>query len=533
MNPSTRLRLSRTHRVVGMVATIPIVGWIVSSFVLHGVALTLPNGLQGVYELEPYHEAAVALEASGLVPPDSILGRLGADGLERIYWLRLETLGGRPAYVVKPGPYDLERTYDARTGERLDPLPDEMLRAIAGDHLVGTRVGEMEDGDEFNRYYTVDEVPAVVAVMEGAQPSDLVFSRASGRILRRTDPLAEAFHTAYLSVHVWQWGDSLRLFTSILYGLVGLALTLVALGYVLWWSRRDARARWTDSVRPARRVHARLAPVAGFLLATQMLVGAYLWFNLGLIEPRFRGQGSFAEEWSGGIAVTESLATPAEIARVVGVSPVGAPHRDAAPDEAATDGVATDGVADITAPATGSADPATEAGVHRPVQRYEWRAVGHRRLWLAYPARDANGIVVDAASGRVMDRLPEDLAAQAGSEVVEGVPAGPGVESTEYWMDFNARVPTYRFRFTDPDDTDVHVSQVTGEVVQRRPAIWRAFGPFLAYHTFGFTGNPWLDTILLTSLQLVILVMVVTGWRLAIRRGNEMNALSRPEHQRR
>lgn len=498
-----------------MVATVPIVGWIVSSFVLHGVALTLPNGLQGVYELEAYHEAAVGLESSGLVPPDSILRRLGADGLERIYWLRLETLGGRPAYVVKPGPYDLERTYDARTGQRLDPLPDEMLHAIADDHLVGTGVAEMEEGDEFNRYYTVDRVPAVVAIMEGEQPSDLVFSRGSGRILRRTDPLAEAFHTAYLSVHVWQWGDSLRLFTSILYGLVGLALTLVALGYVLWWSRRGARARWTDSVRPARRVHARLAPVAGFLLATQMLVGAYLWFNLGLIEPRFRGQGSFAEEWSGGIAVTESLATPAEIQRVVGASPAGEPDATAVPDLAAADAVA-----DITAPAAGSADDAaTRAGAPRPIQRYEWRAVGDRRLWLAYPSRDANGILVDAVSGRVMDRLPEELAARAGSEVVEGAPAGPGVESTEYWMDFNARVPTYRFRFTDPDDTDVHVSQVTGEVVQRRPAIWRAFGPFLAYHTFGFTGDPWLDTILLTSLQLAILVMIVTGWRLAIRRG--------------
>lgn len=475
MKPGTRLRLSRTHRFIGMVATVPIIGWIVSSFVLHGVALTLPNGLQGVYELESYHQDAVALESSELLPPDSILRRLADDGLERIYWLRLEPLGGRPAYIVKPGPFALERTYDARTGARLDPLPDETLRAIAADHLVGTDVGEMEEGDEFNRYYTVDEVPAVVAVMEGDQPSDLVFSRASGRILRRTDPLAEAFHTAYLSVHVWQWGDSLRLFSSILYALVGLALTLVALGYALWWSRREARSRWTDAVRPARRIHARFAPVAGFLLATQMLVGAYLWFNLGLIEPRFRGQGSFAGEWAGGVAVTESLAPPAEIGRAAREEP--------------------------------------------PFERYEWRAVGDRRFWLAYPARNENGILVDASSGRVMERLTEELAARAGTEVVQGEPAGPGVESTEYWMDYNARVPTYRFRFTDPDDTDVHVSQVTGEVVQRRPAIWRAFGPFLAYHTFGFTGNPWLDTILLTSLQLAILVMVVTGWRLALRGG--------------
>jgi hypothetical protein len=112
------------------------------------------------------------------------------------------------------------------------------------------------------------------------------------------------------------------------------------------------------------------------------------------------------------------------------------------------------------------------------------------------------------------------MARLAAESVVNGLAADAPVESNEYWMDFNARVPTYRFRFRDPDDTDVHVSQISGEVVQRRPAIWRAFGPFLAYHTFGFTGNPWFDTVLLTCLQLTILVMVFSGWRLALTRSS-------------
>lgn len=498
MQPATRLRLSRTHRAVGLLATLPIIGWIVSSFVLHGVALTLPNGLQGVYELEPLHATSVPLEDDALVAPDDVLAALGADGLERIYWLRLDVLGGRPAYVVKPGPFDLERVYDARTGRRLDPLPDDMLRAIANEQLVGTEVAEMHAGDEFNRYYTVERVPAVAITMEGSQPSELVFNRAAGRILRRTDPMAEWFHKAYRSVHVWQWGDSLRIFTALLYGLVGTALLLVALGYTLWWTRRDTRRRWTDAVRPARRIHARFAPVAGFLLATQMLVGTYLWFNLGLIEPRFRGQGSFATEWRGGIATTESLTRPSAIAAALA--------RATGKTEGSHETMGGDGNG-----------PSADGGV-APVQRYEWRAVGDRRFWLAYRSRNENGTLLDARSGEVLERLTPELAAEAGAEVVEGVPAGTPAEATEYWMDFNARVPTYRFRFTDPDDTDVHVSQITGEVVQRRPAVWRSFGPFLLYHTFGFTGNPWLDTLLLTALQLSILVMVVTGWRMALRR---------------
>ncbi len=478
MQNQTRLRVKRSHRRLGMLATVPIVAWILSSFVLHGVAVLLPNGLQGVYELESYHDEAASLDDEALASTSTLFEILAQDGLQRLYWLRLESLGGLPAYVVKPGPFELERTYDARTLERLDPLSDDLLRTVIDGQLAGTQASALHEGDEFNRYYTEDRVPAVEATMEGAQPSRLVFSRTSGRVLRRTDPLAAWFDRAYKSVHVWQWGDSLRIFTSLLYGLVGVSLVLVSLGYTLWWTRRDARKRWTTAVRRSRRIHARVAPIAGFLLATQMLVGAYLWFNLGLIEPRFRGQGSFRADWVGGIEVDEQLAAVGTIAAAV-----------------------PDGI----------------DGGDRPIQRYEWRAIGDRRFWIAYPERNANGVLIDAESGEVLDRLSAELAAQAGSEVVAGEPDGPAVESDEYWMDFNARVPTYRFRFTDPDDSDVHISQVTGEVVQRRPAIWRRFSPFLAYHTFGFTGNPWFDTVLLTALQLTVLSMVVTGWAMARR----------------
>lgn len=459
-----------------MIATVPIVGWIASSFVLHGVGLALPNGLQGVYRLERYHDSDVRLENETLLDPAEVLERVAAEGHDRLYWLRLELVAGRPAYVAKPGPFSAELVYDARSGRRLDPLSDDVLRTIANSELEGSRVSAAHDIEEFNRYYTVERVPAVAFAMEGEQPTELVLSR-SGRTLRRTDPLAEWFHRAYRSVHVWQWGDHVAVFTGLLYGLVGTALTLVSLGYLLWWDRRGVRKRWTDRVRPARRVHGRLAPLAGVLLATQMLVGAYLWFNLGLIEPRFRGQGSFELDWSGGIAVAEKPAPVATIAAAL---------------------------------------PTEMAAALRPIQRYEWRAVGARRFWLAYPTRDAEGVLVDAESGTVLERLGPDLARTAAESVVAGKATGEATESTEYWMDFNARVPTYRFRFTDPDDTDVHVSQVSGEVVQRRPAIWRAFGPFLAYHTFAFTGNPWLDTVLLTFLQLAVLSMVVTGWHLAL-----------------
>ena len=357
-----------------------------------------------------------------------------------------------------------------------------LMRAIAEGELTDTRVAHAQEEAEINRYYTRDRVSAVAFEMEGAQPSELVLTRASGRTLRRTDPGAAWFERAYKSVHVWQWGDSLRWFTTLLYSLMGMGLMLVSLGYFLWWDRREARRRWTEQVRKSRRIHARLAPFAGFLLATQMLVGAYLWFNLGLIEPRFRGQGSFETEWAGGIAVDEMPTAAAEIAAHV-------------PAE-------------------------LREGVH-PIQRYEWRAIGDRRFWLVFESRNADGVLIDAATGERLERLTPELARVAGESVVQGEAVGEAEESTEYWMDFNARIPTYRFRFTDPDDSDVHISQASGEVIQRRPAIWRGFGPFLVYHTFGFTGNPILDTVLLSALQLAVLTMVATGWMMALRKGKK------------
>jgi hypothetical protein len=53
---------------------------------------------------------------------------------------------------VKPGPSDLERAYDARSGVCLDPVSDEIPQEIADEQLTGTHVADIEEGDEFNWY---------------------------------------------------------------------------------------------------------------------------------------------------------------------------------------------------------------------------------------------------------------------------------------------------------------------------------------------------------------------------------------------
>lgn len=475
MERESRVRIARWHRWAGLVATVPLTAWVVSSFVLHGVGLTLPEtGLRGEYALQTRPADAADLSGPGLIDPGTALTRIREDGLDRVYWLRLQSLGGRAVYVAKPGPFALERVYDAETGERMDPLDPAFLRRVAGEELVGTAAVHQEDGFEFNRYYAPGPVPAAHFVMEGTQPSELVVSRASGRTLTREDPRAGLFEAAYRKVHVFQWGPSIPLFSALLYGLVGVTLVAMALGTSLWIDRRRRARPLTSAVRRERRVHAWLAPWAAVIILTQMLVGAYLWYNLGLIEPRFRGQGSFQHEWTGGLTVHDRLR----------------------------------GGSDLDLASVGLGGPSD-------VHALEWRRIEDRTLVVAYPVRDDEGVAFDGATGRPMERLTPEAAGAAADAVVLGRPVEYRGESREYWMDYNRFIPTYLYRFDDPDRTDVHVSQITGEVIQRRPEIWRRFGPFLVYHTFAFTGNPWLDTLLLGALQLTILVMVFTGWRMA------------------
>ncbi len=164
--------------------------------------MALPNGFAGDYELQRHHANPSPLAAEEIVDPAESLAHLKGDALVRIYVLRLDRLGAYPVYIVKPDPFELERVYDARTAERVDPLPVERMQAVVDAELVDTYATELHAVDEFNRYYTVDEVPALAATMEGEQPSEIVFSSISGRVLRRTDPLAAWFETAYRSVAV-------------------------------------------------------------------------------------------------------------------------------------------------------------------------------------------------------------------------------------------------------------------------------------------------------------------------------------------
>ncbi len=89
-------------------------------------------------------------------------------------------------------------------------------------------------------------------------------------------------------------------------------------------------------------------------------------------------------------------------------------------------------------------------------------------------------------------------------------------------MDLNRPIATYKCRFQDPWNSDVYVSQHTGQVLQRRPLFWRIFEPFLTVHTFAFTGrkthSPSDQRALVIGGCFAVIMLSFLGWQLRTNR---------------
>lgn len=467
------------HKWLGLILSLPLLGWVVSSVALVIATFDLPNGLQGVFQLRPYNTVDQPLDRARIAPRE-LLRRIETEyGIARVHWLRLESRGSGLRYVARPTPFSPAMTFDADTGRRLDPLPDATLIEIANEALVGTTVERVEPVLEFNRDYEQDRLPALAARMKGEQAAVLILARDSGRSLRRMDADAESFHWWYRSFHVNQYSDHVLPWTFLLYLCVAGIMAVTVLGYLVFWRRRRRLAPEPAMVAAslsARNLHRKCGVIAGGVLLVQLAAGIYIWLSLGPLNPAFRGKPSFNSEWRAGIPTDAPLAEPGRVLKTV---------RDAL----------------------------AQGG--RPVQTIEWRRAGSIDLWVVSPRRDEPPLVFDAATGARIARLPPAVAGGLARGETAGEPEFDYLGPLHFAsVDLNRRLPAYRFRFRDAAATDVYVLQDTGEIVMRRPEFWRIFGPFLATHMLAVTKVKAVDLALLGCFQFAFLVLIVTGWRL-------------------
>lgn len=469
-------RISAWHRWLGLALSIPLLGWVVSSVVLVVTTFDIPNGLQGVFQLQAYNSVDLPLDGARLRPAE-LLRRIETEyGISRIHWMRLESRGARLWYVVRPTPFSAAMSFDAISGERLDPLPDSLMVEVANEALVGSRVESIESVMEFNRDYAADRIPAVAVRMIGDQPSVLILSRDSGRTLRRMDADAERFHWWYKSFHVNQYSDHVMPWTALLYLCAAGVVAVSLLGYVMFWTRRRGAAGGVsqNAALSARNLHRKAGAIVGGVLIVQIAAGIYIWLSLGPLNPAFRGKPSFNPVWAAGIPAGHALADPAVVLAAA-----------ASPRQA------------------------------KPVQAIEWRRFGDIDAWLVSPRRDEPPLAFDARTGKRIDPLSPHVAGDLARGETVGLPGFDYLGPLHFpSMDLNRRLPAYRFRFRDAASTDVYVLQHSGEVVMRRPEFWRLFGPFLATHMLSVSKHKVVDIILLGVFQLGFLVVIISGWRL-------------------
>lgn len=479
-NLRSRAKISRWHRRFGLMLSVPLLSWIVSAFFLHYYGLVMPNGLQGVYRLQPYNSVAIDL-GTAPVQPNEILEKLRTEyGLDKIYWLRLEAHGEYLWYTVKPSPFVEGMVFDANSAERVDPLSDALLEVVADESLAGTKAVALRPAAEYHRDYAASTIPAVDVTMAGEQPANLVLSRATGRTLRRSDSQAQGFSWWYKSFHVLQWGDSMAFFTIVLYLFAAAVVVLAFFGLRLWWWRRGRPKQiYRKPGMQTRAWHRKLGLVVGTLVLVQMLLGIYMWLSLGPLQDPFRGKNSFAPAWRGGVPTSSFLADAQTVlARI----------------------------------------PSQTNGTGQPVQAIQWRERNGKLVWQIQMRKDELGRIYDANSGEMLGDLAPEEAGRAAQQLMAGLPAFEyRGETTYYNNDLHRKLPAYHYRFADAAATDVFVSKTTGAIISRRPRFWRAFSPFLMFHALAFTENKIIDTIVLSVFQVGLLGLILTGWLMNFR----------------
>ena len=125
-------------------------------------------------------------------------------------------------------------------------------------------------------------------------------------------------------------------------------------------------------------------------------------------------------------------------------------------------------------------------------------------------ARNEVGTVFDAKTGAPSEPSAEMIGRTA-QAMMNGAPAFTiEGERDYYWNDLNRSIPVYHFRFDD--GTDVYASQATGEIVSRRTGFWRAFSPFLQFHSLAYSEEDETNAFFLLSMLVAISLLVFTGW---------------------
>lgn len=229
--------LFRAHIWLGWVVGLQLLFWTLSGLVMTAMPIAEVRG----EHLRAVASAPPLSRASGLLPPEALLARAGADGDT----LTLRWLGTRPVWELRTAGLPA-RLFDARTGApmRLDgPAIAALARArYAGEGRLAT-VAPVDPAAvplEFRR-----DSPAWVATFDDAEGTRFYLDAGSGELLAVRTDRWRLFDLMW-GLHIMDVRGREDMNHPLLVGMAGLALVMVAGGLVLlgWraWPGRRRRA---------------------------------------------------------------------------------------------------------------------------------------------------------------------------------------------------------------------------------------------------------------------------------------------------
>ena len=427
------LLVRRFHKWLALFVGIQALLWTLTGLYMTAVQIDFIHGDHFIRTPEP-----AAFDLAALAEPGPILGETSGPTA-----LRLTRLLGRPVYVVEGS--GQPALYDARTGGRLAPPSEAVIRTMATSRYSGAGgIAGVELLDEVPAEIRGRAAPVWRVEFDHWNKPTLYLSPRTGELLTRRHEMWRVFDFAWM-LHIMDYEERENINNPLLrVATMAAACMAISGALLLVWSfpkrkRREAKPLAVPRMSPL--LFRRLHKWVGVILGVQFLLWTASGAGMALLDhDKVMGHGAAHDgrqaQLDGGIV------GPAALAGALGGEPV-------------------------------------LGLVLRPL---------HDRL--VYEATMPAGVrLIDA---RTAERLAVDasLARAVAQHGMGDVPVRRVTYVPETTLETREHDgPSWRVDFADADGTSAYVATDSGHVIAHRTDAWRLFDIFWMLHTMDYAGR--------------------------------------------
>lgn len=240
--------VQRIHLWAGLILGVQVLLWMLSGVVMSWFPIELVRGETNAYSTPP-----AVLEPATYASPGGVIAQVdGATSLELTHFL------GRPAYLVKNAD-NAVGLFDASTGERLSPLPEELARRVAKQDYLGD--GEIIAARlmSFPPQEYRGETPVWRIDYNDRLNTRIYISQNSGKVRARRNDIWRLYDFFWM-LHIMDYGDRTNFnnplimaasLTGFIFAMSGMIIVVYRLQRgrynndirLFWWRRPKRRSK--------------------------------------------------------------------------------------------------------------------------------------------------------------------------------------------------------------------------------------------------------------------------------------------------